>query len=159
MTWLVRASHKRKAVSKGDTVKKTRVLLADDNPAILQHAAHLLAQHFEVVGAVPDGESVLQAYEKLKPDVVILDISMGELSGIQVAQRLRDLGHQTKVIFLTVHEEQEYVCEAFGSGAWGYVIKSCLADLPVAMHAVMADHIFISPNLLHSCQECYRQPV
>lgn len=132
---------------------RARVLLADDNPAILHHAARVLSEEFVVVGAVQDGESVLREYEEIKPDVVVLDISIGELSGIEVARRLLDMGHQAKIVFLTVHEEQEYVCAAMGAGGAGYVLKSRLSDLTAAVHAVIAGRIFISPNLLQSCYE------
>lgn len=132
---------------------RARVLLADDNPAILDHATRLLNEEFVVVGALKDGESVLRDYEEIKPDVVVLDIAMGDLSGIEVARRLLDMGHQAKIVFLTVHEEQEYVCAAMGAGGCGYVLKSRLSDLPSAVHAVIAGRIFISPTLLQSCCE------
>lgn len=136
-----------------EAMPRARVLLADDNPAILDHARRLLSEEFEVVGAVGDGESVLRDYEAIKPDVVVLDISMGEVSGIEVARRLLDMGHQAKIIFLTVHEEAEYVCAAMGAGGAGYVLKSRLTDLRAAVHAVLAGRIFISPNLMQACYE------
>ncbi len=130
-----------------------RVLLADDNPAILDHATRLLCGEFEIVGAAQDGESVLRVYETIKPDVVVLDFSIGELSGLDLARRLLDMGHQAKIVFLTVHEEAEYVCAAMGAGGAGYVLKSRLSDLTAAVHAVLAGRIFISPNLMQSCCE------
>jgi len=130
-------------------VRHVRIMLADDNPDILHLATRLLAQEFSDIEAVSDGESVLRNYEIWKPDVVILDISMGKLSGIDVAHRLLKLGHQAKIVFLTVHEEQEFLCGAFGAGGAAYVVKSCLnSDLMNAIKAVLAGHIFISPSLL-----------
>jgi DNA-binding NarL/FixJ family response regulator len=126
-----------------------RVLLADDNAEILRHTERLLAAEFLIVGAVRDGQSVLRIFEDVKPDVVVLDISMGELSlsGIDVARRLRALGYQGQVIFLTIHMEPDYVCAAFAAGGTGYVIKTQLFDLPAAMHAVLAGDTFVSTGL------------
>lgn len=135
-------------------MSRTRVLLADDNLEILHHVTLLLQEEFDVVGAVPDGRSVLREFDKTKPDVVVLDISMGELSGIDVASRLRDMGRQAKVVFLTIHEEQEYVSAAFDAGGSGYVMKLHLADLPAAVRTVMRGRTFISPDLLHDGCEC-----
>ncbi len=132
-------------------MERPRVLLADDNPAILQHATRLLESEFEVVGAALDGESLLRDYERLKPDVVVLDISMGELSGLDVARHLLEMKHQSKVMFLTVHEEYEFVCAAFAAGSVAYVVKSRLnLDLVNALHAILAGRIFVSPNLQHA---------
>ena len=132
-------------------MRQVRIMLADDNPDILHHVTHLLAQEFSDIEAVSDGESVLRNYETWKPDVVILDISMGKLSGIEVAHRLLEFGHQAKIVFLTVHEEQEFLCGAFGAGGAAYIVKSRLnSDLLNAVEAVLAGHIFVSPNLLYS---------
>lgn len=127
------------------------VLLADDNPAILEHVAHLLEPEFEIVGAVLDGESALRAYEQIKPDILVLDISMGDLSGLDVARRILQLGYQSRIVFLTVHEEAEFVCAALGAGGSAYVVKSRLTpDLLDALHASLADRIFVSPHLQHA---------
>jgi len=129
---------------------RPRVLLVDDNPAILQHASRLLANEFDVVGAVLDGESVLRHYEHVKPDLVVLDISMGEFGGLEIARHLLELGHGAKVVFLTVHEEQEFICAAFAAGGAGYVVKSRLnTDLPPALRAALDGKVFISANLQH----------
>ncbi len=131
--------------------RRAKVLLADVNWDILQHATHLLESEFDVVGGVRDGESILGDYERLEPDVVILDISLGKLSGLEVARRLRDMGHQARIVFLTVHEESEFVCAAFGAGAAAYVVKSRLnSDLVDAVRAALAGRIFVSPSLQHA---------
>ena len=124
---------------------QTRVVLADDNTAILAHVQAVLFPEFEVVGAFSEGESVLSEYDRLQPDVVVLDISMGKMSGIEVARRLRDTGRQAKIVFLTVHEDQEFVSAAIGAGGSGYVVKSRMGtDLIDAVHAVLAGRLFIS---------------
>ena len=124
---------------------QARVLLADDNAAILEHVRAMLCSEFEVVGAFPEGESVLREYDRLQPDVIILDISMGRLSGIEVARRLRDTGRQAKIVFLTVHEDQEFVSAALGAGGSAYVVKSRMGtDLIDAVRAALAGKLFVS---------------
>jgi len=121
------------------------VLLADDHPAMVEHVTQLLEPEFEVVGAVTDGRAVLEAVAHFAPDVLVLDISMPVLSGLEVARKLRQAGSRTKIIFLTVHEETDFVRESFVSGASGYVIKARLAtDLRGAIHEALAGRSFIS---------------
>lgn len=131
--------------------RRAKIALADANWDILQHATHLLESEFDVISAVRDGESILHDCERMRPDVVILDISLGKLSGLEVARRLRDMGHQAKIVFLTVHEEAEFVCAAFGAGGAAYVAKSRLnSDLADAVRASLAGRIFLSPSLQHA---------
>jgi DNA-binding NarL/FixJ family response regulator len=132
-------------------VSRASILLADDNSAILNHVISLLRadDHYEVVGALSDGATVLREYDRLSPDVIVLDISMELLSGIEVAQRLRDSGCRSKIIFLTVHQDSDFVNAAIGAGGSAYVVKSRLStDLIRAVHAVLSNRLFISPTLL-----------
>lgn len=132
-------------------VRHGRVLLADDDPDILQHAAQVLESEFEIVGTVLDGESALRAFAATRPDVVLLDISMGKMSGLEVARRLQQMGHPVRIVFLTVHEEAAFICAAFGAGATGYVLKSRLnSDLGEALRASLAGRVFVSPRLQHA---------
>lgn len=129
-------------------VRHARVLLADDNPAILGQAASMLGHDFEVVGELRNGESVLSEYDSLKPDVVVLDISMGRLSGIDVARQLQSSGRLAKIVFLTVHEDPDFVGAALGAGGSAYVVKSRMGtDLVSAIRAVLDGKVFVS-NLL-----------
>lgn len=129
--------------------EKLRVLLADDNPAVLQHVSALLADDYNVVAALPDGESALRKVIELKADVLILDISMGKMSGLDVARSLRDQGFTPNLIFLTVHRESDFVKAAMACGASGYVIKSHLiSDLIPAIKATLAGNLFLSPCLM-----------
>jgi DNA-binding NarL/FixJ family response regulator len=129
---------------------KVRILLADDNPAVLQHVSALLAHDFEIVAALPDGESAVRKYIELKADVLILDISMGKMSGLDVARTLRDRGFSPNLIFLTVHREADFVKAAMACGASGYVIKSHLiGDLIPAIKTTLAGNLFLSPCLMH----------
>lgn len=127
---------------------RIRVLLADDHKAILDRVAKLLEPEFEVVGKVNDGQALLEASARLEPDVLVLDISMPVLSGLDAARELRRTGSRAKIIFLTVHEEAEYVRGSFEMGASGYVVKPRLAsDLAEAIREALAGRSFISPPL------------
>jgi DNA-binding NarL/FixJ family response regulator len=124
------------------------VLLADDSAAILRNVAKTVAEKFEVVGAVNEGQAALDECRRLKPDVVVLDISMGDPDGIQVARKLRDSGSSSKVVFLTVHEDADFVSAALGAGGLAYVVKSRLStDLVPGIIAALAGDTFLSPGL------------
>jgi DNA-binding NarL/FixJ family response regulator len=126
-----------------------RVLLADDSPSMLQAARLILEPEFHIVGAVDDGQTVLEAMQSLKPDVIILDISMGLMNGLEAARLLTRIGSKAKIVFLTVHKDREFIEEAFSAGAMGYVIKPRLGtDLVVAVREALLGHTFVSPDLL-----------
>ena len=128
-----------------------RILLADDSPSMLQAARSILEPEFQVVGTVEDGQAVLEATEQLHPDVLILDISMGTLSGLEAARLLMSVGSKAKIVFLTVHKDPEFVEEAFSAGAVGYVVKPRLGtDLLVAVREALMGHTFVSPDLISS---------
>lgn len=130
-----------------------RVLLADDSPSMLQAARRILEPEFEVVGTVDDGQAVLEATKSLNPDVLVLDISMGVMSGLEAARLLRRIGSTAKIVFLTVHNDQDFVDEAFSAGAIGYVIKPRLGtDLLVAVREALIGHRFVSPDLVSPSQ-------
>ena len=123
----------------------TRVLLVDDSEAILARAAAALAEECEIVGAVTDGLAALAAAQSLQPDVVVLDISMPGISGFQVASRLGKAGVTAAIVFLTVHDGEEFVLTAKLAGAIGYVVKTRLvSDLPVAVREARAGRPFVS---------------
>jgi DNA-binding NarL/FixJ family response regulator len=128
-------------------LRKMRVLLADDHPGILAAVQGLLKTDMEVVGCVNNGESLLEAGVRLRPDVIITDISMPKLSGIQAANRLREAGCASKVLFLTVHTDPEIVRTALETGALAYVLKTSMAtDLLFAIHEAFQGRIFVSPE-------------
>jgi DNA-binding NarL/FixJ family response regulator len=127
------------------------VLLADDNSAVLNHLSTMLEREtsYQIVAVISDGSLVVREYLRLRPDVVLLDISMGGLSGIEIARQLRDSGYNAKIVFVTVHEDQDYVNAAMGAGGSAYVVKSRLnLDLFSALHAVLANKHFVSPSLM-----------
>lgn len=131
-------------------MSRVSILLADDNSAVRSHVTRALRKAYDIVAAVKDGESVLKEYPRLRPDVIVLDISMGDLSGIDVARRLRDSGCRSKIIFLTVHEDSDFVNAAMGTGASAYVVKSRMStDLISAIEAALAGKLFVSGSLLY----------
>lgn len=134
--------------SSSDSDTSVRVLLADDNPSMLQAARRILEPEFQVVGTVNAGEALLEAADALRPDVFILDISMGMLNGLEAARLLTRTGSKAKIIFLTVHQDQEFVEEAFSVGALGYVVKPRLGtDLLLAVREALMGRTFVSPDL------------
>ena len=129
-------------------LSRIRVLLADDHKAMLDRVAQLLEPEFQVVGTVGDGEAVLEASARLDPDVLVLDISMPVLSGLEAARELQRTGSHAKIIFLTIHDEPEYVRGSFEAGASGYVFKPRLgSDLALAIREALAGRSFVSPSL------------
>lgn len=125
--------------------EQKRVLLADDNPEILKIVQQMLEPEYLVVGAVTDGESVLREAAALKPDIIVLDISMGEPDGIAVARELRERSIHAKVVYLTVHEFGDFARIALAAGGTAYVFKSRLnSDLLPALHAACSGRLFVS---------------
>jgi DNA-binding NarL/FixJ family response regulator len=133
-------------------VSNVTILLADDNSAVLEHVSRMLKKEksYKVIAAVIDGTAVVAEYLRLRPDVIILDISMGEMSGIDIARQLRDLGCSAKIVFLTVHQDRDYVNAAIGAGGSAYIVKSRLnLDLLHAIRAVLANKLFVSASLMY----------
>jgi len=127
---------------------KIRVVLADDHQALVAKVRAVLAEDFEVVDAVADGSQAVDAVLALDPDVLVTDISMPLLDGLQVAKRLQAAHCRAKIVFLTVHEDQDYVAAALHAGASGYVTKSRLAiDLIPAIREALLGRTFVSQTL------------
>ena len=127
---------------------RVRVLLADDHADFLAVAVRHLEPHFEVVEAVGDGQALLDQAARLEPDIVVLDISMPVLNGIEAARRLKAAGSPARIVFLTMHADPDYVRAALATGALGYVLKSRLAsDLLSSMREALAGRLFVSPSI------------
>jgi len=122
--------------------------LADDHQNFLPLVTRLLGREFEVVKTVGDGLALLEETGRLKPDILVLDISMPVLNGIEAARQLKAAGCDARIIFLTMHLDADYVRGALEAGGQGYVIKSRLAlDLPLALGEALAGKTFISPSI------------
>lgn len=123
-----------------------RVLLADDNAVVLDRVGVLLRPSFEVVGAVTNGQELFYAGMRLAPDVIVADITMPVLLGIEAAQQLREAGSRARFVFLTIHNEYEFVDACVAQGAFGYVLKAHMkTDLIPAIKAALLGRTFISP--------------
>jgi len=124
---------------------RTRVLVVDDNEAMLARAATVLTPGCVVVGSAKDGPAAIEAAVALQPDVIVLDISMPGMTGLEVAARLHELGSTAALVFLTVHDEQEVIFAAQAAGGIGYVVKPRLvSDLLIAVREARAGRPFVS---------------
>ena len=123
-----------------------RVVLVDDHPAILRQTIQLISDEFEVVDVLDDGRLLPATVTQFDPDLIVLDITLPGLNGIEVAALLKKTGTSAKIVFLTVHADADYAREAFEVGAKGYVVKPRLAsDLIPALRAAMSGKRFVSP--------------
>jgi DNA-binding NarL/FixJ family response regulator len=121
--------------------------MADDHPGIFETVARILEPTFEIIGRADDGQALLEAVAKLNPDVVVTDISMPVLNGIEVAHRLKENGSTCRIVFLTVHDDPDFIEACLATGALGYVSKPRMAlDLVPAIREALKGHTFVSPN-------------
>ena len=135
---------------------KPRVLLADDHVLVLEGFRRILQEHYELVGTVGDGYALLAAAKTLQPDIVILDISMPLLNGIETAAQLKKICPTTKIIIVTMHAGADYVRSAFEAGASAYVLKgSAVDELEQAIRAVLGGHSYITPLITKEMVEVY----
>jgi DNA-binding NarL/FixJ family response regulator len=133
------------ALTPEDRMKPTRILMADDHTMILEAFKRLLEPEFEVVGTVADGRALLSAAAELKPDVIVLDISMPLLNGLDAGQRIKKLLPSVKLIYLTMDQDPDLAVEAFRVGASGYILKSSAAsELRHAIHEGVKGRSYIT---------------
>lgn len=122
---------------------RARILVADDHEEVRNKIVQLLKRQFDVLGAVCDGPEFLEAVDELKPDLCVLDISMPKMSGIEVAYRIKQSNSQTKIVFLTLHDDFDFRAAALETGAEGYVTKARMGgDLIFAVKEVLAGRRF-----------------
>ena len=129
-------------------MRKTRVLLADDHRIFLEGLKGLLEPEFDLVGNVEDGRALVKEAERLRPDVIVADISMPLLNGIDAVRQLKRSENRAKVVFLTMHPDVSFAKLAFEVGASGYVIKNSAShELIAAIHAVMRGKTYVTPEI------------
>jgi DNA-binding NarL/FixJ family response regulator len=129
-------------------MSKPSILLADDHTLFVEALHNVLEPEFTLVGEVGDGRALLEAAPRLLPDVILLDLSMPLLNGIDAAYQLKRLVPDTKLLFLSMHGDATYVTEAFRAGAAGYVLKrSTATELLQAIRAVLRGQLYLSPML------------
>ncbi len=127
---------------------RPRILMADDHSLVLAGLRRLVEEEGEVVGAVEDGRALVEEAQRLRPDLILLDISMPLLNGLDAARQLRSLVPDSKLIFLTAHATPTYVTEAFKAGASGYLVKqSATVELKQALQAVLRGQHYMTPSV------------
>jgi DNA-binding NarL/FixJ family response regulator len=138
-------------------MKRARILLADDHRILAEGLRRILEPEFELVGIVEDGRALLIAAEKLLPDVIIADISMPLLNGIEAVRQIKKLHREIKIVFLTMHPDVTYAAGAFEAGASGYVLKhSAPSELIAAIASVLAGQQYLTPLIAGELMEFYR---
>ena len=129
-------------------MSKARILLADDHMLLLDGLRHLLERHYDLIGTVQDGQSVVSEVRRLQPDLVLMDVAMPVLNGLQAGQRLREQHPKVKLLYVSMYGDMPYVEEAIRIGASGYVVKrSGWEELSRAIEAVLAGKLYVSPEL------------
>ncbi len=127
-------------------MNRVRLLLADDHALVAAGLRKLLEPEFEVAGTATDGRVLVSMAERLKPDVVLLDISLPLLNGIDAAKSLKEALPGVKIVFVTMHSDPDYVAEAFRAGGSGYVLKrSAASELVCAINEVLAGRVYMTP--------------
>jgi DNA-binding NarL/FixJ family response regulator len=138
-------------------MKTVTVLLADDHRIVAEGLKRLLEPEFELIGVVEDGRALLAAARKLQPDVIVSDISMPELNGVEALEELKKVNPATRVVFLTMHHNVAYARQAMAAGALGYVLKhSAAEELILAVRAAAAGRTFVSPAIAGELLESLR---
>ena len=134
--------------AEGITVDKIRVVLADDHREVIAKVRGVLGDEFEIVEAAENGQQAVDAVLALDPDVLVSDISMPLLDGLQAARRIQKTNSRVKIIFLTIHEDRDFIAAAFSAGAMGYVTKRHLStDLVFAIEEALKGHTFVSNSV------------
>ena len=141
-------------------MSKPRILLADDHVLVLEGFRRILEGQYDLVGTAGDGRALIEAAKTLQPDIVILDVSMPLLNGIDAAAQLKKICPHVKIIVVTMHADTEYVRSAFEAGASAYVLKrSAVDELEQAIRAVMAGHSYITPLITQDLVDIFLSTV
>ena len=140
-------------------MKKPRVIMADDHSLILAGLRKLVEMDYEVVATVEDGRALIDMAQKLRPDLILMDISMPLLNGLDPARQLTKLVPESKLIFLTMHASATYATEAFEAGASGYLLKrSAASELSQAITTVLRGHHYLTPLITKDVLESILKP-
>ncbi|MGB2868598.1 MAG: response regulator transcription factor [Bacteroidota bacterium] len=143
-------------------MEKIRIVIADDHTIVRQGFRSLLqeTEAFEVVGEAENGQEAVQVVKKTSPDVVLLDISMPILNGVQATQRIKKFNSRIKILVLSMHKDEEYVREVFQAGAAGYILKQTTReDLIRAIKEVHKGNAYLSPSIAKHLVSDYREVV
>jgi DNA-binding NarL/FixJ family response regulator len=141
-------------------MKRTRILLADDHKIVLDGLSSLLEPEFEIVGMVEDGRALVSLVQKLRPDVIVVDISMPLLNGIEAVRKIKKLDPHVKVVFLTMHPDVTYAIRAFEAGAAGFVLKhSASSELLTAIREAINGRTYVTPMIATELMQSYMDGV
>ena len=139
-------------------MKKPRVLLADDHKIMIEGLKDLLKGEFEIVGSVEDGRALVEQASTLYPDVIVADISMPQLNGIEAARQIKKTGKNIKIVFLTMHPDVTYAANAFEAGASGFVLKhSASSELITAIHEAIKGRTYVTPLIAGDLIRTYQK--
>jgi DNA-binding NarL/FixJ family response regulator len=138
--------------------RRPRVLLADDHLLVAEALTSLLTPEFDLVGVVEDGRALVEAVGKLQPDVIVADVSMPHLNGIDALAHLRQGGDRTPVVFLTMHRDVTFARRALDAGASGFVLKhSASVELVTAIRAALQGKTYLTPQLAGEVLEAMKE--
>lgn len=127
---------------------RPRVLLADDHTIVAQGLSSILEPEYELVGIAENGRELVSEYQRLRPDLVVTDISMPSLNGLEAARKIRQIDPGAKIIFLTMHLDADFATAAFELGASGYLLKhSAVEELKTALSAALMGRVYITPRI------------
>ena len=127
---------------------RSRVLIADDHNLVAELCKRLLEPEFQVVGTVSNGRELVRAAAKLKPDVIVVDIAMPVLNGLDAGKQVKEALQTVKLVYLTMNTDPELTLEAFDRGASGYLLKTCAAsEMVLAVREVLRGKTYLSPTL------------
>jgi DNA-binding NarL/FixJ family response regulator len=139
-------------------MKKPRVLLADDHKIVIEGLKGLLEHEFELVGSVEDGRALVDQAATLHPDVIVADISMPGLNGIEAARQIKKTKKDIRIVFLTMHPDATYAANAFEAGASGFVLKhSAPSELITAIHEAMKGRTYVTPLIAGDLIRTYQE--
>jgi len=136
---------------------RSRILIADDHNLVAELCKRLLQSEFDVVGIVGDGRALVRAAERLRPDVVVIDIAMPILNGLDAGRQLKEILPDVKLVFLTMNTDADVAAEAFARGASGYLLKTCAAsEMVLAVRQVLRGKPYLSRALSVDAINCRR---
>ncbi|MBN1548290.1 MAG: response regulator transcription factor [Syntrophaceae bacterium] len=139
-------------------MKKPRILLADDHKIVIEGLKNLLRDEFEIVGSVEDGRALVEKASTLYPDVIVADISMPQLNGIEAARQIKKIDKNIKIVFLTMHPDATYAANAFEAGASGFVLKhSASSELIRAIHDAIKGRTYVTPRVAGDLIRSYHE--
>jgi len=136
---------------------RSRVLIADDHSLVAELCKRLLETEFDVVGVVGDGRALVRAAGQLKPDVIIVDVAMPILNGLDAGRQVKEILPSVKLVYLTMNPDPEIAAEAFARGASGYLLKTCASsEMVLAVRQVLRGKTYLSRGLSRDAIECLR---